>query len=254
MTDEQKLERRIDALRAEKLGLLEENRRLGRDSQKDIRIKNLNSQLSEAEAELYRIRYNNPEVVEMRQRTKSIEEMDAVKDERIEHEKEYEDLNILVKCLKHIGMNELANTLTNLRYIGMKSKSSYITREIELRDKEKSAYQGRITTKKEYQDIKRKVLKLPKRAKKLAKKYKDLSNLYYKDWEIIRDMKRKNIIEQDGTICYSKLESYFKSPHTSYYRDGSYRFEENLGYTLLEFYNGYDSKYRKDEKKGKTRL
>ena len=179
-----------------------------------------------------------------------------LKEERLEHEEKYDNLNNLVEYLGIAGLDDLARRLSQLRFAFQKPKSDYINKEIDLQSKEKSFRTKSQTTKKEYKEIKRSIVKLIKEATRNAKKYKDLYDLYTNAWKIVQDIDDKGISKMHGQELYDALENYFTQPTGKYlFRDhGNYysrKESENLGYQYLAFYRDYGSKYNEDVRKHK---
>lgn len=228
--------------------------------EKELRLYELRSELKRAKDELFKIKWNKPENVSKRQEEALVrgdkEQEKQLKEARLEHEERYDDLNKLVEYLELAGFGDLARRLSQLRFAFQKTKSDYINDEIDLRSKEKTFNTKRQTTKKEYKEIKRSVIKLNKDATRIAKKYKDLYNLYLASSEIIRDIEKKGISRMHGDELRVALENYFKQPTGQYYfRDhGNYyslKESKNLGYEHLAFYRDYNSKYNEDVRKHK---
>ena len=226
----------------------------------ELELCSLRSELKQAQDELFKLEWAKPENVAKRQQEttkKNIEEQkEQLQKERLEHEERYDDLNKLVEYLDIAGLDDLAMNLSQLRFAFQKTKSDYINKEIELQNKEKTFNSRTQTTKREYKEIKRSVIRLTKNATRNAKKYKDLYNLYLHAWEIVRDIKKKGISEMHGSELRIALESYFTQPTGEYlFRDyGSYysrKESENLGYQYLAFYRDYGSKYNEDVRKHK---
>lgn len=228
--------------------------------EKEIKLYSLRSELKQAQDELFKLEWDKPENVSRREEEALIrgdkEQEKQLKEERLEHEERYDDLNKLVEYLKIAGLDDIANRLSQLRFAFQKPKSDYINREIDLQSKEKTFNSRTQTTKKEYKEIKRSVIRLSKSATSIAKKYKDLYKLYLGAWEIVRDIEKKGISKMHGSELSIALENYFTQPTGEYlFRDyGSYysrKESENLGYQYLAFYRDYGSKYNEDVRKHK---
>jgi len=226
----------------------------------ELELYSLRSELKQAQDELFKLEWAKPENVAKRQQEttkKNIEEQkEQLHKERLEHEERYDDLNKLVEYLKIAGLDDIANRLSQLRFAFQKPKSDYINKEIDLQTKEKTFNTRTQTTKKEYKEIKRSVIRLSKIATSIAKKYKDLYKLYLGAWEIVIDIEEKGISKMHGSELSIALENYFTQPTGEYlFRDyGSYysrKESENLGYQYLAFYRDYGSKYNEDVRKHK---
>jgi len=222
----------------------------------DQQIQELLDKLRPINIELNTIEYNKPENVAKREEQERIRDEEEQKkqldQERLDHEETYDDVNKLVKYLELAGMYDLAKHVSELRFAYKKRKSDYVIDEIELRSKEKEFEDKTIITKKEYRDIKKRVIRLTKKATAMARKYKELYELYCSAREIVRDIEKKGIDVTDSDT----LHKYFNEPTGEYYfRDyGNYfslKESENLGYDHLKFYRDYDSKYNEDVRKHK---
>lgn len=228
--------------------------------EKEIKLYSLRSELKQAQDELFKLEWGKPENVSKREEEALIrgdkEQEKQLKEERLEHEERYEDLNKLVAYLKIAGLDDIANRLSQLRFSFQKPKSDYINKEIDLQSKEKTFNTRAQTTKKEYKEIKRSVIRLSKSATRNAKKYKDLYKLYLGAWEIVSDIEKKGISKMQGSELSVVLKNYFTQPTDEYlFRDyGNYysrKESENLGYQYLAFYRDYGSKYNEDVRKHK---
>jgi len=226
----------------------------------ELELYSLRSELKKTQDELLKLEWDKPENVAKRQQEevrRSREEQEhQLHEARLEHEERYDDLNKLVEYLRIAGLDDIANKLSQLRFAFQKPKSDYINKEIDLQSREKTFSSGIQTTKKEYKEIKRSVIRLSKSATRIAKKYKDLYSLYLHAWEIVQDIEEKGISQMNGDSLYHALENYFTQPTGEYlFRDhGSYysrREAENLGYQYLAFYRDYGSKYNEDVRKHK---
>lgn len=228
--------------------------------EREIELYSLRSELRQAQDELSKLEWNKLEnVSERKEKALAREYKDKekqLKEERLEHEDRYDDLNKLVEYLKIAGLVDIANRLSQLRFAFQKPKSDYISREIDLQSKEK-AFDARVqTTKKEYKEIRRSVIKLSRSATSIAKKYKDLYKLYLRASEIVSDIEEKGISKMHGSELKIALENYFTQPIGKYrFRDYgnfySYKESKNLGYQYLAFYRDYNSKYNEDVRKHK---
>lgn len=221
----------------------------------ELELYSLKSELKQAQDKLFLIDWDKPENVSKRQQEALIRENEEqekqLEEERLEHEERYDDLNKLVKYLKIAGMDDLAKRLSQLRFAFQKPKSNYITKEIDLQSKENAFRTKTRTTKKEYKEIKRSVIRLNKEATRMAKKYKDLYKLYTSACEIVDDIEDKGISKMHGSELSIALGNYFTQPTGEYlFRDyGNYysrKESENLGYQYLAFYRDYNSKYNED--------
>ena len=221
----------------------------------ELELNSLKIELKQARDELFKLEWNKPENVAKRQRETVIrnreEQEQQLHQERLEHEEGHKELNKLVEYLKIAGLHDLAREISQLRFAFKKTKSNYINREIDLLSKEKSFRTKTLTTKKEYKEIKRSVVKLSKRATKIAKKYKGLYNLYLNAWEIVHDIKKKGISEMGGESLYRALKDYFNQPTGEYFLEDNESYysskkSANLGYQYLDFYRDYGSKYNED--------
>ena len=228
----------------------------------ELELYSLESELKRAQDELFELEWNKPENVSRREEEALLAEKQEkekqLREERLEHEERYEnsDLNKLVEYLKIARLYDIANMLSELRFAFKKPKTNYINQEIDLQSKERSFYTGNQTTKKEYKEIKKSVIKLSKTATKNAKKYKDLYNLYLAAREIVMDIEKKGISEMSQSELSTALNQYFTQPVGTYFfidfeKNGSYKESENLGYQYLEFYRDYESKYNEDVRKHK---
>ena len=226
----------------------------------ELELYSLRSELKKTQDELLKLEWDKPENVAKRQQEevrRSREEQEhQLHEARLEHEERYDDLNKLVEYLRIAGLDDIANKLSQLRFAFQKPKSDYINKEIDLQTKEKTFNTRTQTTKKEYKEIKRSVIRLSKIATSIAKKYKDLYKLYLGAWEIVIDIEEKGISKMHGSELSIALENYFTQPTGEYlFRDyGSYysrKESENLGYQYLAFYRDYGSKYNEDVRKHK---
>lgn len=231
----------------------------------DDSVIEINNEIEKLSVELRRINnkitdleWNKPENVTKRQQETAIknreEQEQQFQRERLKHEERYDKLNKLVEYLAIAGMADLARRVSQLRFAFQKTKSDYINKEIDLQSKEKSFRTKTQTTKKEYKEIKRNVVKLSKEASKSAKKYKDLYQLYLAAREIVRDIEKKGIARMEGSELSTTLKAYFTQPSGEYYFNDygsnySLKTSENLGYQYLAFYRDYGSKYNEDVRK-----
>ena len=187
----------------------------------------------------------------LKERIASLQEQtDHLIEERNEHEEEFDNLNLLIKCLKYVDMHNLANDLSQLKLSFKKSSGKYIKEEIDLEVKEREYSLKSKTTRKEYKQIKKNIIKLSKEATRMAKKYKDLYELYLGAGLIILDMRVKGIINPNNEISYEYLYAYFNQPKGEYYYRNPYNVNDyylreasNLGYEYLAFYRDYNSSY-----------
>lgn len=222
---------------------------------KELRLYELMNELRLAQEQLEQLELKQSQADEERLLKENIrkqtEESERIKAERIENNQPYKDLDILVKCLSCIGMDDLAELLSKMRYAYQNLKGNYIQKEIELQMDEKANNTGVAVTRKDYIQIKRSVAKLSKEATRMAKKYIDVYKLFSSAYELIDDMIDKKIINSQGEIIdYNKLDNYFNKPEEKYFHkvSGVYKFavEPNLGYQFLEFYRNVNSKYNID--------
>lgn len=229
-------------------------------SQWEMELYSLKSELRQAQDELLKIECNKPEFIEKRKqeeiRRNEQEQKKQLEERRLEQDERFEDLNKLVEYLRLADMEDLASHLEQMRFAFQKPKSGYVTNEIDLRSEEQSFITKTQTTKKEYREIRRNVVKLTKVATHMAKKYKDLYKLYTSAWEIIQDMEQKGILLKKGSDLARAVNEYFKQPTGKYYfrNKGSmnnYSLEEspNLGYECLSFYRDSNNKYNEDVRK-----
>lgn len=219
----------------------------------------LKSQLRQAQDELYRLEYNKPENVAKREEEqfrKNKEEYEKkLVEARLEHEKRQENVKKLIEYLRLADLDDLARNLDKLRLAYQ--SSDFIKEEIELRSKEKAFSEGKIqTTKREYKEVKRSVIRLNKSATKMAKKYKDLYRLYSKASSIVYDIEEKHIMDYPLQKAAGLLYDYFREASGDYYTKynrGYYTSEEskNKGYEELAFYRDFYSKYNEGVRKGR---
>lgn len=231
----------------------------------DEEIEELRRKVGLINDKLFRIEWEKPENVIKRQKAQQNESVkmqgEQLKKERLEHEETYKALSKLVEYLKIVGIYDsglryLANRLDELRFAFQKKKNEYIVDEIDLQSRENAFKTKTLTTKKEYREIKRSVIRLTKIATRNAKKYKELYELYLAAWEIVKDIERKGISKMQGDKLSEALKKYFTQPtseylHKDYRNNYSYKKAENLGYKYLEFYRNYDSKYNEAIRKQK---
>lgn len=194
--------------------------------------------------------------IEIENSQKSERKHDELLKRRIEHEKDHKYLNILVECLTLAGMKDLARVLSDVRFsnyqMSLFSVHPYVQEEIDLRIDE-AVSKNSVTTKKEMDEIRRSVKRLPKKATMLLKKYSGLSNLYLAAQRIVYDMKKKGLLDIENVGERKQaLTDYFKNPTSEYYIDDNGLTEsKNLGYEYLAFYRDLDSDYRNDYRRGR---
>lgn len=221
----------------------------------ELQLYSLRSKLKQAQDELFKLEWNKPENVARREKEALIksneERKEQLEEEQAKHEERYDDLNKLVEYLEIAGLDDLARNLSKLRLANHKPKSPYIEKEIELSIKKEEVTTNVKTTKKEYKQLRKSVLKLNKEATRMAKKYKDLYDLYRNACKIVQDIEDKGISKMHGKELYDALKNYFTQPTGKYlFRDhGNYysrKESENLGYQYLAFYRDSGSKYNED--------
>lgn len=227
---------------------------------RDTKLYSLKSELQQARDELFKLEWNKPENVAKREaeaRAKDRKEQEEqLNEERAEQDAKTEDVSRLISYLEMAGLDDLARNLAKLRFAYRKSNDEYINTEVDLRSREREFNTGNITTKREYSQIRKSVVKLSKTSTKMAKRYKDLYKLYTNAWEIVSDIEDKGITKLHGDALCSALRSYFTEATGKYHvrvQGNFYKLEEceNLGYQYLGFYRDSDSLYSKDEEKHK---
>ena len=85
---------------------------------------------------MFKLEWDEPENIARREDEASVrsdkEHEKRLREERLEHEERYDDLNKLVEYLKIAGLDDIANRVSQLRFAIQKPKSDYINKEIDL--------------------------------------------------------------------------------------------------------------------------
>lgn len=231
---------------------------LSEQKSKDNELYRLKSELALAREELFSVDWDKTENVVQRDKEKAVMSKEEIEKElsekRFSHESSYKDLNRLVQYLEIVGLRDLARRLSNFRFAFHKKDSPFISREIDLQSEEKTFKTSIITTKKEYNQIKKNVVRLSKDMTKAAKKYKELYTLFLNAHNIVRDIEKKGITQLYGSELKNALDIYFNEPTGEYYSlihgsDYELKSSSNLGYQYLDFYRDPNSKYNEDVRK-----
>lgn len=214
----------------------------------ELEIRNLEDRKKELQDKLFLIEWKKPENVAAREAEeeakKKEEDEQALINSRRAHDQKFQDedlsLSKLRDYLEIAGMYDLSEDLFDLRFAFRKRNDDYIIEEADLRSKERAFTLKRQTTKDEYKQIKKTVIRLSKKATYMAKKYKELYRLYIKAYAIVDDIERKGISKKPASIRRELLIEYFNQPTSPHFKG------ESLGYQLLEFYRNFNSKYNED--------